>query len=162
MLAYSETPAMLGNADPTPRIRVYSNGRVLVHFPVYMKKAGQYELWLSEAELEQLLTLASKLVGNDGAVASARLDEALQTEAEATGFAQYRSDSMIETLDLNIEKFKAGANVAATSMEETITWKHKEFSSAAYPQVQGLADMEALRNAIKEITSSDELEVVQP
>ena len=46
---------MIANPDPTPFVRVYSGGRVLVHYPAYMKKAGDYELRLSESELEQLI-----------------------------------------------------------------------------------------------------------
>ena len=46
---------MIANPDPTPFVRVYGNGRVVVHYPDYMKKAGDYELELSEEEIESLL-----------------------------------------------------------------------------------------------------------
>jgi hypothetical protein len=55
LLELSYEGGMIANPDPTPFVRVYTGGRVLVHYPAYMKKAGDYELRLSEAEIAELL-----------------------------------------------------------------------------------------------------------
>ena len=41
--------------DDTPLLRIYGDGRVLVHFPVYMRRAGDYGLRLDSTELDGLL-----------------------------------------------------------------------------------------------------------
>jgi hypothetical protein len=46
---------MIANRDPTPFVRVFGDGRVVVHYPRYMKKAGDYTTTLSQEELEDLL-----------------------------------------------------------------------------------------------------------
>lgn len=63
VIEYTLDQHMLAQRDPTPLLRVYGSGRVRVHFPVYMKKAGDYEMQLSHAELNALLRmLADKSV----------------------------------------------------------------------------------------------------
>ena len=46
---------MIQDPDPAAFVRVYGDGRVLVHRPRYMKKAGDYTVTLSQEELEDLL-----------------------------------------------------------------------------------------------------------
>ena len=54
---------MLPEADPEPRIRIFGDGRVHVHFPVYMQRAGDYETYLTRRELRDLVrSLVSRRV----------------------------------------------------------------------------------------------------
>lgn len=55
LLELSYEGGMIANPDPTPFVRVYSGGRVLVHYPRYTKKAGEYSGQLDERELQALL-----------------------------------------------------------------------------------------------------------
>ncbi len=55
ILDLSYTGGMIANPDPTPFIRVFGNGKVIIHYPAYMKKAGDYTLQLSQEELDKLL-----------------------------------------------------------------------------------------------------------
>ena len=41
--------------DPTPLLRVYGDGLVRIHFPVYMTRAGDYTLQLDPSELQDLV-----------------------------------------------------------------------------------------------------------
>lgn len=55
VLELSYEGGLIKNPDPTPFVRVFPNGRVLIHYPAYMKQAGDYELHLTEEELRELL-----------------------------------------------------------------------------------------------------------
>ncbi len=55
LLALSYEGGLIQDPDTTPFVRVYPNGRVLIHYPAYMKKAGDYELQLDDEELQRLL-----------------------------------------------------------------------------------------------------------
>ena len=55
VIHYQQNIHMLANIDDRPSLTVYGDGRVLVHFPVYMKRAGDYEMQLDETELVSLL-----------------------------------------------------------------------------------------------------------
>ena len=69
---------MIDEPDPIPLLRVYRNGWVQVHFPKYMKRAGDYGLQLTEAEMTALLSsLAAKgLMNFDQAETTQRKEEA--------------------------------------------------------------------------------------
>ncbi len=56
LLELSYQGGMIKNPDPTPFVRVYPGGRVLIHYPAYMKNAGDYELQLGPEELDELLS----------------------------------------------------------------------------------------------------------
>ena len=55
VIEYNLVHGMLAQPDPVPLLRVYGDGRVHVHFPAYMKRAGDYELLLNQVELDELL-----------------------------------------------------------------------------------------------------------
>ena len=43
------------DADPTPRVRIYGDRRVAVHFPTYAPRAGDYEFTLGDDEFPRLV-----------------------------------------------------------------------------------------------------------
>lgn len=45
---------LMQGPDPGPRLRVFESGRVEVHYPVFMKRAGSFELHLPRHELLDL------------------------------------------------------------------------------------------------------------
>ena len=47
---------MLADVDDRLTMTIHGDGRVLVHFPVYMKRAGDYEMQLDKDELVSLLS----------------------------------------------------------------------------------------------------------
>ena len=55
LLELSYEGGLIQDPDPTPFVTVFPNGRVVIHYPAYMKKAGDYELNLEDEELQQLL-----------------------------------------------------------------------------------------------------------
>ena len=56
VLSYTQIIPMLEDRDPIPLLRVYANGRVHVHYPKYMKRAGDYIGLLSSTEIRELLS----------------------------------------------------------------------------------------------------------
>ena len=53
--SFTEVLAEMDDPDPGPSVTVYGDGRVLVHYPHYMKRAGDWELRLSGEELDALI-----------------------------------------------------------------------------------------------------------
>jgi len=55
IIHYQQNIHMLSSVDDKPTFQIFGDGRVLVHYPVYMKMAGDYEMQLGEVELIELL-----------------------------------------------------------------------------------------------------------
>ena len=57
VIEYSLRHHMLADHDHVPLLRVYGDGRLLVHRPAYMKNAGDFALQLQQAELAELIRM---------------------------------------------------------------------------------------------------------
>lgn len=55
LVSYRDIWSAMADQDPIPLIRVFGDGRVLIHYPAYTPKARDYELQLQPQELENLL-----------------------------------------------------------------------------------------------------------
>ncbi len=55
ILGYNIAGNELAGQDTVPRVRIYGDGRVLVHYPKYMKKAGDYSLMLVDTEMKKII-----------------------------------------------------------------------------------------------------------
>jgi len=55
VIYYQQNIQMLSSIADKASISIYGDGHVLVHYPVYMKKAGDYEMKLDETELVELM-----------------------------------------------------------------------------------------------------------
>lgn len=58
IIHYQRDVLMLAGIDDGVSMRIYASGRVLVHYPVYMKRAGDYQMQLDD---EELITLIQSL-----------------------------------------------------------------------------------------------------
>lgn len=54
LASYNVSHEMIAIDDSTPLVRIYGDGRVLVHRPSYMKDSGDFEFELSQDELQAL------------------------------------------------------------------------------------------------------------
>ena len=54
LISYSVQHEMLAENDPTPLVRIYGDGHVLVHRPSYMKQSGDYQMRISKENLQAL------------------------------------------------------------------------------------------------------------
>lgn len=60
ILAYHVSLDELVERDTTPRVRIYGDGKVIVHYSKVYRKAGDYSLILTENEIEEILQLISE------------------------------------------------------------------------------------------------------
>lgn len=138
--------------DPGPRVEVYGDGRFFVHFPDYMKKAGDYEGRLSTAELEALVALAE--------------DDAIRTFEPAAVRARVRSRAS-ETrlharsaavrsriaLRMETETGAAGAAPERRSEVRKLAWRGLRADAARHadePSLRALGDLERRLRALRE------------
>ena len=149
LVEYSETAAepvieytlvhdMLGEQDPEPLLRIYGNGRVHVHYPVYMKKAGDYELQLSQSELRTLLrTLATDgIIDFDPAATRSRRKQHVAQQQAVTGEYLYISDSSHTVIDIRLEAYQKGPGTARVlNLQKRFTWPDLKQDARRFPQL---------------------------
>jgi hypothetical protein len=128
---------MLSNQDPTPLLRIYGDGKVLAHFPVYMKKAGDYQLTLSQSEL---LTLVRSLAQDgifdfDGKASQRYKQQKDSQKAFSTGTLQHVSDTTKTVIDINLNSYQRSfADKRITNFSKTFIWDNLQQDAKRYTQ----------------------------
>ncbi len=146
ILEYSHLHEMLAEPDPEPLMRIYADGRVRIHYPVYMAKAGDYELKLTAAELEDLFVglAGDGLIDLD--LRSARAERFLaEEEVRGAGELHHVSDVTETVIDLRLESYRAtGAELAESGIEKSVRWSNVSTDAL---QFEGLESVQALAKA---------------
>jgi len=155
VIEFSQSQDMILNVDPIPLLRIFGDGRVLVHYPVYMKRAGDYEMRLTDAQL-QLLLSSLELKG----ILTFNLNKISELKKISENKLRFSANNKIQTIrsDDARSKFKvkltsyqsSTSNVTQTNFLKSIVWKNLKLDALSHP------DVTALKNA-----AAAELELVK-
>lgn len=156
--------------DDTPRVRVYGDGRVLVHFPVYMLRAGDYTMQLSPVELNAMLRTAvdGGLVDFDPATVRsemrqaglARRQAALQGGEPVT--LTSRSDDTVDTLDIQLETYTGPDGATRPNVSARIRWAGAQHDARDFPGVASLQNLAALGQQLVALSEHPNLVRIGP
>ena len=130
-------------------VTVYGNGRVHVHYPAVMKKAGDYEYYLSEAEVSALLEslMADGLFSfNKGKTKQAQqASERARAQRARSGQGElvYRSDETVSYYKFNLDSYTSpGANGATLNgHQKEFTYRGVKHAAQNNPGVDALQDL---------------------
>lgn len=124
--------------DLTPRddvqwVEIYEDGVALIHYPVYMKKAGDYSVQLSPAEVQQIrLALEHPLVQGFDHGQVSKEKRVIDTS----------SAELFEISDSRHSEFKFSGQASAN---QSIRWDNLQLDVDRYPEIgilRRLADIE--------------------
>lgn len=106
IIEYTLEHDMLVQQDTQPLIRIYGDGKVLVHYPVYMKKAGDYEMQLTRNELQLLL----RQIVQDGILEykAADVHQAMRVHDKARADLYQESDISYSKININLQSYIDG------------------------------------------------------
>lgn len=152
VVSYLEALGEIEDEDPGPSMKVYGDGRVLVHYPAYMKRAGDYTLQLSDSEMEALL---SSLVSNgvldfDEPAARASTEELMVAASAEQGEVTYRSDASVISIEVN-----------ANQVEGRVSWSDLPQDAIRFPQVEALKDLAAAHRELRQLMERTDLTRVE-
>ena len=168
VLQLSRELPRIQNADPTPFLRVYGSGRVLIHYPVYMKRAGDYTLQLTPAELDSLLSSLTErgVVDFDQALVKqqTKLTErqqglaAMQSGSLPTMIE--RSDEVTTVIDVHMESYQpAGVSAPAQlNVHKQIRWSALEWDARQFPGISALQELHATCADLMSLTERPDLQ----
>jgi len=157
VITYSEVPDMLGNPDPTPLIRVFGDGEILVHYPKYMKRAGDYQLFLNPGELRKLLLTVSGVIGFDAKLAAQVRREEKMARFDDTGIVTERSDEVLERIEIQLDGFQGSATSSMRAVNERVEWKDVGPDTREFPGLPGMKGLGGARNALRGLLDHPDL-----
>ena len=166
LVSYQDIWGELANQDPTPLIRIFGDGRVLVHHPVYTPKAGEYELWLEPTELEILLlsllaeglaTFEPKSVESLKGSEERRRWEAALDAGELPELFMVADDST-SVFELHLTGYQpAGAASISREVHRTIAWLGLRTDAERYPEIAPLQQLRVVELELRALLERDDL-----
>lgn len=164
VLQYHQDIGMLAKPDPTPLLRIYGDGRYLVHYPSYMKKAGDWEGRISTAELATLVrsVIERRLLEFDARSVKGEIEAAELAAKRAARKAGQPiqlfevSDKESTRMRVRLERHKpAGViGVAGGPLDKEIVWWGLRHDLERYPQIRGLRELASLEVQLRDLTEA--------
>jgi hypothetical protein len=157
VLSYQEI-LPVGGPDPGPSLTVYGDGRALVHYPAYKKRAGDYELRLTPAELDALVDAVAGggLLDLDEASARKKLKHAKQAATP-----HVTSDPTQIDIRVRVDRYAPRGRAARSNVDKHVTWIGLRADAKRHrslPEIRTLADA---HDRIEALMRRDDLERVR-
>lgn len=131
---YQQNIQMLSSVDDQPSVRIFGSGRVLVHYPVYMKKAGDYEMQLDEVELVDLVgSLASNGIMDFDEKKVKEKVKADKKASKVKGQFFAISDAVVTIVDIRLDEYqKNRSSNSQTNFRKQFKWENIEHDAVRY------------------------------
>jgi len=136
VIEYTLVHSLLVNNDPVPLLRVYGDGRVVVHRPVYMKNAGDFKMQLSPAELDGLLQslAADGIMDFDAATARQERQQLVAQQRASTGMLYEVSDSTDTLITVRLASFRSTpAAPLQNNLQQQLRWDNLDLDARRFP-----------------------------
>ena len=166
VVVLSRTSGEVGDPDPIPLLRIYGDGSVRVHFPSYLKRAGDYELQLSRTEMESLLaSLIEKqgLLGFDPLAATRQKEEIAQQaitaaqQARIQGSVSKLMDGDTTVIEIHLDSYTASDGITTTDLTKKISWYGLQWDAQQYPGVESLQKLAAAGRELLALCQREDL-----
>lgn len=141
VIEYTLVHQMLANPDPEPLLRIYGDGRVHVHFPEYMKNAGDYDMRISQADLRGLIRSLSQngFIDFDEVATRNAVQQVEAQRRSSTGTLSYISDHTVTVIDLALDFYqRSSAHTPILGMRKQVRWENLQHDAQRNPQLQAL------------------------
>ena len=147
---------MLAGIDDRPTLSIYGDGRVEVHYPLYMKKAGDYQMQLEEDELVSLVQSFSTngMLDFDEKKVKQKIREKKDTR-RAKGQLYAISDSAETIIDVLLDEYQKDSSAKVVKQfHKRFRWADIEHDARRYPQQREIVDandsVQQLRGLMKD------------
>lgn len=160
VISYNLISHLLAQPDTTPLIRVYGDGRVVVHYPAYSPKAGDYETTLSTGEMAKLLNMVvnNGLIGFNRRDFMAKRNQVKRTKERATGIAHAISEIDETLIKVHLDEYQSEPNKAIErNVQKKISWDNLAFDMKFYPEVSELRKLAEAEKMLRAILERDDL-----
>lgn len=140
VIHYQQNIHMLSSVNDRPSLKIYGDGRVQVHYPVYMKKAGDYEMQLDDKELVTLIRSLSSngvLDFNEKKIKEKIIANKKALKAKGQFYAV--SDAVETIVDIKLDEYqKNNRSNKIQNFAKRFKWENIEHDAARYKNESAL------------------------
>lgn len=160
VVTYREVLGEIGDADHGPTLKIFGDGRMVTHYPAYMKRAGDYEQRLAPTELDALVqSLAGKGVLDFDPAAARTAERSGVAAARARALAAGQPVAVFEAVDaattvieVAVERYRPstpGGRAAGQRETRRAVWMGLRYDAERHPDVTALRDLAAAEQELR-------------
>jgi len=152
VIQYRQHIYMLAGIDDKPTLQIFADGRVVAHYPVYMKKAGDYEMQLDDAELSNLISDLSNLglMDFDNKKVNEKVSAHKRKLRDKGEFYEV-SDSVATIVDIRLDEYQKNSKAKKIkNFKKQFKWKNLSHDASRYKHEVEIVRANA---AVKKLTS---------
>lgn len=170
VVSYRDVWGALANPDPTPLIRIFGDGRVVVHHPDYTPRAGEYELTLGSVELTRLLSsLAARGLTSFAPDEVGRLKVAEDRRRWQAALAADKSPELFMVADDSTSVFELhltgyrppGAALTVGEIHRVTSWLGLGTDAERYPAIAAIQQLRSAELELRALLDRNELRKVR-
>lgn len=157
VLSLLEEPGELRASDPGPSVQIFGDGRARVHYPSYMIQSGDYDVQLTAAELDDLVTrtVEGRLPEFDADQVKRRKTAVLASRNREGATVFETSDASVSTIQIELENYQP-ANAAggaqpkalAGKTKRSLRWSAVQFDAEHLPEIEELQGLQEVRSRL--------------
>jgi hypothetical protein len=158
VVTFREVLGEMGGVDRGPTLTVYGDGRMVAHYPRYMKRAGDYERRLGPGEVDALVgSLAAKGVldfdtpavrGAARASLVAARERARAANAPIELFEA--SDASTTVIEVHVDRYRPATGAREVrGLAKRVAWTALRTDAQRHPDVPALRDLAAAEQELR-------------
>ena len=179
ILSFKESHGIMSGLDSFTTVKIYGNGLVKVHYPTFMKRAGDYEMILEEDALNELLQSFAQEKIPELNVNDILVDKkSKQLQSKSLGRPELYAvfDASITTFDMNFESYRnnastqnnnseqvglLGSEYEVFNLEKKIEWKGIRTDAKRFPNIKAIQNLQAAQKMMLDIAENEQLTKVE-
>ncbi|MFT5139821.1 MAG: hypothetical protein ACI9H8_000956 [Lysobacterales bacterium] len=169
LVSFGEIWPEFTDQDLTPLVRIYGDGRVVVHLASYMKQAGKYEMLLSANELEDLLLQLTPILASfdteDIKRQKRELDDQVWDSAAdwEDQVLHHVADAEYSVFYLNIDTYQSSGPEGLSLSNQVLerSWRGLRFDVRDYPELEPIQALMQAEHTLRAFTKHAELVQVE-
>ncbi|MDH3443372.1 MAG: hypothetical protein OEN50_05560 [Deltaproteobacteria bacterium] len=165
VLKITEVLGEIKDPDAGPFVQVHGDGYVLVHYPRYMKRAGDYFLQLSQQEMADLMGLLSNRKILEFDVDEVRRDKRQADRAVLSGSAPQLFavlDASTTIIEIRVDRYNpvTGKGQEVLNVDKKISWYGLKSDAKRYPDIEPIQNLDFVRQRLLTLMEHKDLEKI--
>lgn len=161
VVSYTHILGEIGDADNSPSLRIYADGHMVVRYPPFMKKAGEYTLELTQVEMDRLLrSLVDKKVMefDTQAIRRSKLEAKAEKEDPKTTLHGV-SDAPTTVIEIRLSRYIPPGSFAKEilNIDKKISWHGLSSDAKNYPNIKAIQDLHAAQKDLQALMNRRDL-----
>jgi hypothetical protein len=166
-VSFTEVLGEIRDTDPGLPVRIHGDGYVVVHYPRYTKRAGDYALQLSRQEMDDLIRSLIEdkqiLEFDETAARRSKREAAIALPREPQPKLSAVLDDSLTIIELRLDRYKAanGNGQELLNVDKKISWPGLRSDARQYPDIEAIQKLAATQQALLALTQRQDLKKIQ-